>query len=69
MIYKCLRGSATLRYFFLLLNLEAWNLACVCKIENKLHFVPVKFLIFGLEIGLGPKNIFGVGLLAQRSSP
>ena len=28
-----LRGFATFRYFFLLLNLEAWNLACVCKIE------------------------------------
>ena len=28
-----LRGSTTFGYFFLLLNLEAWNLARVCKIE------------------------------------
>ena len=28
-----LKGSTTFRYFFLLLNLEAWNLVCVCKIE------------------------------------
>ena len=28
-----LRGSATFGYFFLLLNLESWNLACLCKIE------------------------------------
>ena len=28
-----LRGSAKLRYFFLLLKLEAWNMACICKIE------------------------------------
>ena len=32
--FLLLRGSNTLGYFFLLLlNLEAWNLACVCKIE------------------------------------
>ena len=29
-----LRGSATFGYFFLLLNLDAWNLECVCKIEK-----------------------------------
>ena len=28
-----LRGSAPFLYFFLLLNLEAWNLVCLCKIE------------------------------------
>ena len=27
------KGSTTFRYFFLLLNLEAWNLACVCQIK------------------------------------
>ena len=41
---------------FLLLNLETWNLECICKIEIPWHFIPVKFLIFGLEIGLRPKN-------------
>ena len=27
------KGIGYLRYFFLFLNLEAWNLACVCKTE------------------------------------
>ena len=54
--------------FFLLLNLEAWNLVCVCKIEKYKHFVNVKFSIFGLEIGLRPKNRHKLGLLAHRST-
>ena len=45
-----LRGSTDLAIFFILLNLEAWNLAGVNKIENKKHFVHVKFFILGLEM-------------------
>ena len=41
---------------FILLNLEAWKLTSVYKIENKYHFVDVKFSILGLEIGLRPKT-------------
>ena len=43
-----LRGSASQGNFFLLLNLEAWNLSHVCKIEIPWHFVHRKFSIFGL---------------------
>ena len=46
-----LRGSITLKNIYILLNLESWKLACVCKIEIPKYFVLGKFLIFGIEIG------------------
>ena len=51
-----LMGSTELAIFWKLLNLEACNLVGEYKIENKLHFVRVKFSILGLEIGLRPKK-------------
>ena len=57
---KTLR-SANFTTFFLLLNLEAWNLAGVYKMEK--IFFHVKFSILGLEIGLMPKSI---GLLSRH---
>ena len=62
------KGIDYLQVLFLLLNLEAWNLVYVCKIEKYKYFVNVKFLIFGLEIGLQPKNRSELGLLAHRST-
>ena len=66
-ILKISRGSTTLRYFFIFIEPRCLNHAYVKLKSNNILFM-WNFRFSGLEIGLRPKTIHGVGLSTGTDS-